>query len=208
MFCLLRNDFLRLYPGESGITLHFNLMNLSTTTIPEILIIEPQIFADQRGYFLETFQDERYAALGISQPFVQDNYSGSRRGVLRGLHYQIYQPQGKLVSVTVGEIFDVAVDLRESSETFGDWVGMILSADNRKQVWVPAGFAHGYLALSGWAEIEYKVTDYYVPEAERTLLWNDTQLGINWPLDAGKAPILSEKDAAGTPLDQAETFPE
>ncbi len=180
-------------------------MQITPTAIPDVLLIEPRVFRDERGFFLEAFQAQRYAAAGMSQPMVQDNHSGSRRGVLRGLHYQVRRPQGKLVSVVVGEIFDVAVDLRRSSPTFGRWVGLTLSAENRRQMWVPPGFAHGFYATSEWAEVCYKVTDCYDPEGERTLLWNDPQVGVAWPLDGG-APLLSEKDARGLPLAEAEVF--
>ncbi len=180
-------------------------MQIAPTALPDVIVIEPRLFRDERGFFLETFQERRYAEAGIRGPMVQDNCSGSRRGVLRGLHYQVRCPQGKLVSVTAGEVFDVAVDLRRSSPTFGRWVGLTLSADDRRQVWVPPGFAHGFYVLSDWAEVRYKVTDFYNPEQERTLLWNDPAVGVAWPLQGG-SPLLSAKDARGSPLAKAEGF--
>jgi len=181
-------------------------MQITPTAIPDVVLIEPKVFQDDRGFFLETFQAQKYTAAGITQPLVQDNHSGSRQGVLRGLHYQIHKPQGKLVSAVVGEVFDVAVDLRRSSPTFGRWVGVTLSAQNHRQLWVPAGFAHGFYVTSDWAEIVYKVTDFYDPKSERTLVWNDPQVGITWPLQDGKPPLLSPKDAQGLPLAKAELF--
>jgi len=181
-------------------------MQFVQTTIPDILLIEPQVFGDDRGFFMETYQSQRFAEAGIVGNFVQDNHSGSGRGILRGLHYQIRHSQGKLVRVISGEVFDVAVDIRRSSSTFGQWVGIRLSAQNKLQVWIPPGFAHGFYVLSDWAEVLYKVSDYYAPDWERTLLWNDPALGIEWPLLEGKSPILSAKDAQGSPLSQAELF--
>jgi dTDP-4-dehydrorhamnose 3,5-epimerase len=181
-------------------------MKVVPQAIPDVLLIEPAVFADERGFFLETFQARLYGQAGIPAVMVQDNYSGSRRGVLRGLHYQIRQPQGKLVSVVAGEIFDVAVDLRRSSPTFGQWVGMGLAAEDRRQLWVPLGFAHGFYVLSEWAEVSYKVTDYYSPEGERTLIWDDPRLGIRWPLLEGTRPLLSPKDAQGVPFTSAEVY--
>lgn len=181
-------------------------MQITPTVIPEIVQIEPKVFRDDRGFFLETFQTNKYRAAGITQPMVQDNHSGSCQGVLRGLHYQIHKPQGKLVSVVAGEIFDVAVDLRRSSPTFGRWVGVTLSAENRRQLWVPAGFAHGFYVLSDWAEVTYKVTDYYDPSSERTLIWDDAEVGVHWPLRDGQKPLLSPKDAQGLPLSKTELF--
>jgi dTDP-4-dehydrorhamnose 3,5-epimerase len=181
-------------------------MQITPTEIPEVLLIEPKLFQDERGFFLETFQTRKYAAAGITSPMVQDNHSGSRRGVLRGLHYQIRNPQGKLVRVVAGEVFDVAVDLRRSSPTFGRWVGAALSAQNHHQLWVPPGFAHGFYVVSEWAELVYKVTDFYDPESERTLIWNDPQVGIRWPLLDGREPLLSAKDAQGLTLAKAELF--
>ncbi len=181
-------------------------MQCTPTAIPDVVIIEPRVFKDDRGFFLETYQVRKYAEAGITAPMVQDNHSGSRGGVLRGLHYQIGCPQGKLVRATAGEVFDVAVDLRRSSPTFRKWVGVYLSAHNHRQVWVPPGFAHGFYITSDWAEVTYKVTDYWNPECERTLLWNDPEIGVHWPLAGGAAPLLSPKDAAGLPLARAEVF--
>jgi dTDP-4-dehydrorhamnose 3,5-epimerase len=176
------------------------------TAIAEVLVIEPAVFGDARGAFFESWNRRAFSKLaGRDVDFVQDNHSVSARGVLRGLHYQLRQPQGKLVRVVAGEVFDVAVDLRRSSPTFGRWVGETLSAQNRRMMWVPEGFAHGFLVLSDIAEFLYKTTDYYAPEHERTLLWNDPAIGVTWPLDG--APVLKSKDAAGTPLASAETFP-
>lgn len=174
--------------------------------IPGVVLIEPQVHADERGFFMETFHAARFAAAGIDAQFVQDNHSGSVKGILRGLHYQIRHAQGKLVRVVVGEVYDVAVDLRRSSPAFGKWVGCRLSAQNRRQMWIPPGLAHGFYVLSDWAEVVYKATDFYAPEWDRTLLWNDPEVGIAWPLPDGQAPILSPKDAAGKPLRQAETY--
>ncbi len=181
-------------------------MEFHSTAIPEVILIRPQVFEDERGFFMEVFHSERFAVAGIKTTFVQDNHSGSKQGTLRGLHYQIRQAQGKLVRVIVGEIFDVAVDLRRSSPTFRRWVGHILSAENRLQMWIPPGFAHGFYVMSPWAEVLYKTTDYYAPQWDRTLLWNDSELGIAWPLIDGKPPLLSAKDAAGMPLRLAEVF--
>lgn len=181
-------------------------MQFIPTEIPDVLIIEPKVFGDERGFFMETYRQERFAQQGLQVCFVQDNHSGSRRGVLRGLHYQIVRPQGKLVRVVAGEVFDVAVDIRRSSPTFARWVGMYLSAQNRRQVWVPPGFAHGFYVLSEWAELFYKTSDYYAPQWERTLLWNDPAIGIDWPLVQGMPPALSPKDLQGLTLEQAELF--
>ena len=155
---------------------------------------------------METFHARGFKEFGLPEKFVQDNHSGSRQGILRGLHYQIRQAQGKLVRAVVGEIFDVAVDIRRSSPSFGQWVGTSLSGENRQQLWIPPGFAHGFYVLSEWAEVIYKVTDYYAPEWEKTLLWNDPEIGIEWPLIEGKPPILSDKDARGKSLSEAELF--
>jgi dTDP-4-dehydrorhamnose 3,5-epimerase len=175
------------------------------TAIPDVLVIEPAVFGDARGFFFESWNEKTFSALvGRDIHFVQDNHSASGRGVLRGLHYQVRQAQGKLVRVVAGEVFDVAVDLRRSSPTFGRWVGERLSAQNKRMMWVPEGFAHGFLVMSDSAEFLYKTTDFYAPADERTLLWNDPELGIEWPLDA--EPILKPKDAAGAPLERAETF--
>jgi dTDP-4-dehydrorhamnose 3,5-epimerase len=168
--------------------------------------VHPDIFSDERGYFLEGFNSRKYPDYGISDPFVQDNLVGSKRGVLRGLHYQIRHPQGKLVRAISGRIFDVAVDLRRHSPTFASWVGRYLDGESKLQLWVPPGFAHGYLVTSDEATVAYKVTDYYAPEWERTLSWNDPQVGVAWPLAEGQLPLLSSKDARGLPLDRAEVF--
>jgi dTDP-4-dehydrorhamnose 3,5-epimerase len=181
-------------------------MKITPTEIPEVLLIEPQVYADERGFFMETFQVRNYAEAGLAASFVQDNLSGSRGGVLRGLHYQMRQPQGKLVSVLVGEVFDVAVDLRRSSPTFGRWVGAHLSAQDRRQIWVPPGFGHGFLVLSAWAELAYKASDFYSPGWERTIRWDDPTLAIRWPLAAGQQPLLSPKDAQGCLLADADLF--
>ncbi len=181
-------------------------MKIIPTSIPDVLIIEPTIFGDERGFFLESFNQRAFEKqTGVSLPFVQDNHSRSAKNVLRGLHYQIRQPQGKLVRVTVGEVFDVCVDLRQSSPSFGQSVSVLLSADNHRQLWIPPGFAHGFLVVSENAEFLYKTTDYYAPEFERSLLWNDPALAIDWPLST--EPMLSAKDKAGLPLSQAECFP-
>lgn len=169
-------------------------MIIKKTEIPDLLILEPNVFGDDRGFFYESFNQKTWQELtGLETVFVQDNHSRSSRGVLRGLHYQIQQPQGKLVRCTVGEVFDVAVDIRPESKTFGKWFGVFLSAENKRQFWVPEGFAHGFMVLSENAEFLYKTTDYYAPEYERSILWNDQSLAINWPLDI--EPILSDKDA-------------
>lgn len=181
-------------------------MQFIPTEIPDIVLIEPRLFGDARGFFMETYQAQRFAEAGLPTHFVQDNHSGSVKGTLRGIHYQIRQPQGKLVRFVAGEVFDVAVDLRRSSPTFGRWVGVVLSAENRRQLWVPPGFGHGFYVLSEWAEIVYKATDYYAPQWERSLLWNDPTVGIEWPLIDSQSPILSAKDAEGIPFDQAETY--
>lgn len=181
-------------------------MQFTSTELPGVILIQPQIFADERGFFLESYREDRFSAAGIQAGFVQDNHSASAQGVLRGLHYQIRQPQGKLVRVIVGEVFDVAVDLRRSSPTFGKSVGAILSAEKKNQLWVPPGFAHGFYVTSEKADILYKATDYYSPEWERSLLWNDPALGIDWPLINGGLPILSDKDAKGLPLSAAEVY--
>ena len=182
-------------------------MNAIPTPLPGVLILEPRLFGDARGFFLESWNARAFAqATGLDTHFVQDNHSRSRRGVLRGLHYQIRQPQGKLVRVVRGAVFDVAVDLRKSSPTFGRWFGVELTEDNHRQLWVPPGFGHGFLVLSESADVLYKATDYYAPEHERSLLWNDTAVRVEWPLD-GTEPLLSAKDAAGLPLAQCEVYP-
>ncbi len=180
-------------------------MKVAPTAIPEVLLIEPRVFGDERGFFFESFNQKSFReATGLAIDFVQDNHSKSAKGVLRGLHYQIQQPQGKLVRVIAGEVFDVAVDIRKGSPTFGRWVGEILSGENKKQLWVPAGFAHGFVTLSDSAELLYKTTDYYSPAHERCIAWNDAEIGIQWPIDA--APLLSAKDAVGKALAQADLF--
>ena len=179
-------------------------MKVTSTELPGVTLIEPRVFGDERGFFLESWNARDFEAAGLSAAFVQDNHSGSRRGVLRGLHYQVEHAQGKLVRVAVGEVFDVVVDLRRSSPTFGRSIAMTLSAQNRRMLWVPPGFAHGFLTISEHAEFLYKTTDYWYPEHERTLLWNDPALNIAWPLS--DAPILTAKDAAGTPLAAAEVY--
>lgn len=181
-------------------------MEFVPTTLPDVILIKPKVFDDPRGFFMETYREDRFIANGISQQFVQENHSASGRGVLRGLHYQIRQSQGKLVRVISGEIFDVAVDIRRSSPTFGKWVGIILSVENKHQLWVPGGFAHGFYVLSERAEVVYKVTDYYAPEWERSILWNDPQIGIDWQLAKDMPPVLSQKDLNGKPLVEAELF--
>jgi dTDP-4-dehydrorhamnose 3,5-epimerase len=180
-------------------------MNIIRTDIPDVLIIEPKVFGDTRGFFFESFNQRQFEQLtGFAPNFVQDNHSRSARGVLRGLHYQIQQPQGKLVRVIAGEVFDVCVDMRRASPSFGQAVYVTLSADNHRQLWIPPGFAHGFLVTSESADFVYKTTDYYAPEHERSVLWNDAALAIPWPLQG--EPLLSAKDKAGTPLAQAETF--
>lgn len=174
------------------------------TRIPDVLLLEPKVFGDARGFFYESWNRETLRGLDLDVDFVQDNHSKSQKGVLRGLHYQIQHPQGKLVRVVVGEVFDVAVDLRKSSPTFGQWVGFNLSSENKRMAWIPPGFAHGFLVTSETAEFLYKTTDYWHPEYERSLLWNDPQLAIDWPVE--NAPILAAKDAAGQPLLHAEVF--
>lgn len=181
-------------------------MRIIETGVKDALILEPQVFGDARGFFLESWNRRTFAQLGLDVDFVQDNHSRSRQGVLRGLHYQVRQPQGKLVRVVAGAVYDVAVDLRRSSPTFGRWAGVKLSAENRRMFWVPPGFAHGFLVLTESADFLYKATDYYAPEQERTIRWDDPDLAIDWPL-ADMAPLLAAKDAAGTPFRQAETYP-
>ena len=180
-------------------------MKIITTSIPEALIFEPKVFGDERGFFFESYNQQTFeAATGLSTKFVQDNHSRSAKSVLRGLHYQIEQPQGKLVRVTQGEVFDVVVDIRKSSPTFGQWVGARLSAENKHQMWVPAGFAHGFLVLSEFAEFLYKTTDFYAPQHECCIRWDDPAIGIAWPLDG--EPLLSNKDMQGLSLSQAVVF--
>ena len=181
-------------------------MKVIPTEIPDVLIIEPQVYGDDRGFFLESFNQKDFREkTGVNTTFVQDNHSMSLKNVLRGLHYQIPNPQGKLVRVVNGSVFDVAVDARQSSPTFGQWVSCVLSAENKRIFWVPEGFAHGFLVLSERAEFLYKTTNYYYPQYEKTILWNDADLGIDWPLDI--PPILSPKDQAGQPFKSVEVFP-
>ena len=181
-------------------------MKVIKTDIPDVLILEPKIYRDSRGHFFESYNHRRLGEVaGLDVQFVQDNESLSARNVLRGLHYQIKQPQGKLVRVIVGEIYDVAVDLRRSSPTFGKWTGAILSPSQQPMIWIPSGFAHGFLVLSEQAIVAYKTTDYYAPEHERTLVWNDRGIGVLWPLEG--EPLMSEKDRRGTGFSEAETYP-
>ena len=180
-------------------------MKVTPTALPDVKLIEPAVFGDDRGFFMESWNARAFAAAGLDATFVQDNHSRSKRGVLRGLHYQIDHAQGKLVRCVAGEVFDVVVDLRRSSTTFGRSVGLTLSGENRRMLWVPPGFAHGFLAVSEYSEFLYKTTDYWYPEHERSLLWNDAALAIDWPLS--DAPILTQKDAAGTPLAAADVYP-
>jgi len=180
-------------------------MTFTPTRLPEVLLIEPKVFADARGFVFESWNAKEFERAGIRANFVQDNHSRSQTGVLRGLHYQVRRPQGKLIRVIQGEIFDVAVDIRRSSPTFGQWEGVRLSADSKDLLWIPVGFAHGFYVLSDAAEVLYKTTDFYAPEHERTIAWNDPEIGVEWPLSG--APVLSPKDAAGTRLRDAEVFP-
>jgi dTDP-4-dehydrorhamnose 3,5-epimerase len=199
-------------------------MKYTQLNIPDIVLIEPQVFGDHRGFFMETFREDEFnlkvtSNLKVTRnmkvtskknvshaSFVQDNHSKSSQGILRGLHYQIKQPQGKLVRVISGEVFDVAVDIRKSSSFFGKWTGAILSAENKKMLWVPPGFAHGFYVLSNEAEFTYKCTDYYAPEHEKSILWNDPSIAIDWPIIPGSSPILSQKDKNGSTLENAEVF--
>ncbi|WP_426190322.1 dTDP-4-dehydrorhamnose 3,5-epimerase [Massilia sp. DWR3-1-1] len=180
-------------------------MQIISTSIADLLILEPTVYGDERGFFYESFNERKFREMtGVDTPFVQDNHSKSAKGVLRGLHYQLQQTQGKLVRVVAGAVFDVAVDIRKSSPTFGQWVGVELSADNKRQLWVPPGFAHGFVTISDHAEFLYKTTDYWAPEFERSILWNDPAIGIDWPMDV--APQLSGKDKLGKLLADAEVF--
>lgn len=181
-------------------------MKFTPTRIADVVIIEPALYGDARGFFMETWHQEKFADAGLPASFVQDNHSGSSAGILRGLHYQAVRPQGKLVRVTAGTVFDVAVDLRQGSPTFGQWVGEWLSRENRKQLWIPPGFAHGFLVRSEWAEVVYKCTELYALEHERAVAWDDPDLAIAWPLEAGERPVLSAKDAAAGPWRVAELF--
>ena len=181
-------------------------MHVIATSIPDVLILEPKVFGDERGFFYESFNARAFTdATGLQREFVQDNHSRSARGVLRGLHYQVQQAQGKLVRVCSGEVLDVAVDIRRSSSTFGQWVGVRLSAENKRQLWIPEGFAHGFVVLSDYAEFLYKTTDYYAPAHERCIRWDDPELAIDWEFDG--TPQLSPKDLAGLSLSEAELFP-
>lgn len=182
-------------------------MKFTPLQIPEVMLVEPRVFADERGFFMETWQADKFAAAGIAARFVQDNHSLSAQGTLRGIHYQIKQPQGKLVRVVSGEVFDVAVDLRQSSPTFGRWVGQLLSAENKRILWVPPGFGHGFYVISEKAEFLYSCTDYYAPEYERAIVWNDLDLAIDWPLRQGEQPLVSAKDRGGLSFKDAEGYP-
>lgn len=181
-------------------------MEFITTSLPGVVVVQPKVFGDERGFFMETYRMDKFEAAGIPTRFVQDNHSRSQQGVLRGLHYQIRQPQGKLVRAILGEIFDVAVDIRRDSPFFGKWTGTHLSAENKREMWVPPGFAHGFYVLSDWAEVTYKTNDYYAPEWERSIAWNDAQLGIDWPLVNGQPPSLSAKDLQAVSFAEAEVF--
>jgi len=181
-------------------------MNFIRTDIPEVIIIEPRVFEDSRGFFMETYQARKFAEAGIPSNFVQDNHSRSMQSTLRGLHYQIHHAQGKLVRVVAGEIFDAAVDIRRSSSTFGKSIGILLSAQDKRQLWIPPGFAHGYYVVSEWAEVLYKTTNFYDPEAERTIIWNDPVINLKWPLTPDQLPILSSKDMAGKLFTKAELY--
>jgi len=179
-------------------------LQLIPTTLKDVVILEPKVFGDERGFFLEAYNEATFRSLGLPTRFMQDNHSGSRKGVLRGIHYQLQQPQGKLVRALRGAIFDVAVDLRKDSAQFGEWYGTELNAENKRSLWVPPGFGHGFLVLSDFAEVSYKATELYAPASERSILWNDPAIGIRWPLDG--EPTLSEKDRAGLLLADAETY--
>ncbi len=181
-------------------------MKFTATSIPDVILVEPCVFGDTRGFFMETYNAREFLEADIPVDFVQDNHSRSQLGTLRGLHYQIQHAQGKLVRVVAGEVFDVVVDIRRSSPYFGQWLGMFLSAENKQQLWIPPGFAHGFYVTSPWAEFTYKVTDFYAPEWERTLLWNDPLLGIEWPLVNNTLPMLSAKDTCGKPLGDCDLF--
>jgi dTDP-4-dehydrorhamnose 3,5-epimerase len=182
-------------------------LEIQRLAVPDVVLLRPKVFGDHRGFFMETWNRKSFREAGLDLEFVQDNHSRSGRHTLRGMHYQLQQTQGKLVRVTQGAVFDVAVDMRRSSPTFGRWVGAELSDANQQMLWVPPGFAHGFLVLSETADFQYKCTDYYSPEHERSLLWNDPEVGIDWPLPAGVAPLLSKKDIAGAAFRAADTFP-
>jgi dTDP-4-dehydrorhamnose 3,5-epimerase len=181
-------------------------MEILQTAIPDVLRIQPKVYQDERGFFMEAYQKNKYLEAGIKNEFVQDNHSSSKQGTLRGLHYQITHTQGKLVRAVIGKIFDVAVDLRKSSPSFGKWVGAYLSAENKEQFWIPPGFAHGFFVLSEQADVIYKATDYFDPEGERCILWNDPNLAIDWPIPQDITPLVSEKDAGGSSFIDAEVF--
>jgi dTDP-4-dehydrorhamnose 3,5-epimerase len=181
-------------------------MEFTSTQISEVVVIDPVVYEDARGFLMETWRASKFDEAGIDAKFVQDVHSRSSQGAVRGLHYQVNQPQGKLIRVINGEIFDVAVDIRRSSPTFGNWVGETLSAGNRKLLWIPPGFAHGFMVISEFADLEYRMTDYYAPKHERTIRWDDPEIAVDWPLRSGKPPLLSDKDLAGVLLKDAETY--
>lgn len=181
-------------------------MIIEKTAIKEVFVIKPKVYTDDRGFFMETFRADFLESQGLNYNFVQDNHSGSIKNVLRGVHYQIVRPQGKLIRVIKGEVFDVAVDLRRSSPTFAKWVGIILSSENHNMLWIPPGFGHGFYVISDWAEIIYKTTEYYSPDLDRTIVWNDPDLGISWPIQENMNPILSEKDKNGKLLKEADLY--
>ena len=181
-------------------------MKFTRLSIKDVILIEPDVFGDARGFFMETWHARKFAEAGIDAPFVQDNHSRSANNILRGLHYQVQQPQGKLVRAIAGEIFDVAVDLRKRSPTYGQWVAAVLSSENKHMLWVPPGFAHGFYVTGDGAEVVYKCSEFYAPEYERSIRWDDPDIGINWPLVGGAAPILSAKDAAGSTFREAESY--
>jgi dTDP-4-dehydrorhamnose 3,5-epimerase len=181
-------------------------MEFIPTAIPDVIIIKPKVFKDDRGFFMESYQKQAFSEAGLPPEFVQDNHSSSQLGTLRGLHYQLTHTQGKLVRVVIGEIYDVAVDLRKSSPYFGKWVGAYLSAENKHQLWIPPGFGHGFFATTSQADVLYKATDYYDKQGERCILWNDPDLAINWPIPSGFTPLISEKDASAPKFKEAEVF--
>ena len=182
-------------------------MQIIDTALADVKILEPKVFGDERGFFLESWNQQFFADNGLPATFVQDNHSRSQQGVLRGLHYQIKNPQGKLVRVSQGEVFDVAVDMRQSSPQFGHWAGVLLSESNKRQLWVPPGFAHGFYVVSPSADFQYKCTDYYAPEYERSLLWNDAHVGVEWPIGDGLTPVLAAKDAEGLIFENCDYYP-
>ena len=181
-------------------------MKITETSIPDVKLIEPKVFGDERGFFMETWNEKAFREAGITASFVQDNHSRSVKNTLRGLHYQIKQPQGKLVRVTRGEVFDVAVDLRANSPTFGQWIGEYLSEENKRMLWVPPGFAHGFLVTSETADFQYKCSDFYAPQHERSIHWGDSDLGISWPLETGVSPLTSQKDEQAGPFTSADHY--